>query len=356
MTVTPQLELHISGKLKQALPPLTQEELQALEENIVRDGRVLNRILYWHDGEHAVIVDGMNRYPIAKRHGLPYEASGMEFGCYEEAILWIKKHALGQRNLTVEWKRRLIGEVYNGSKGPRGGATSERSNVAAQIAAEANVSPGTVVRHGKIVEAMGKFPVAMRDSIDNGEHPATDKMILALARIDRHNLQKIWADVRMQRQPNYEAAAKAHGIKLKDEPTVWDNIRQAFHEQLKEMKAPARDLKRLSELNMDQQAEVMANIDGRTLKEAIALWEGPVADEGDGQPAPAPIIEPEPEPAPAETIKQHLNGMKATVDKLRVRIDEIVAEVGRPDPDYAQQILDGLEQARVALAKWARKA
>jgi hypothetical protein len=40
------------------------EELNQLEANILQDGRIINPIIVWQ----GLIVDGHNRYTIAKKH------------------------------------------------------------------------------------------------------------------------------------------------------------------------------------------------------------------------------------------------------------------------------------------------
>ena len=54
MTLT--IDPEFAGKI----PPLTDEELQQLEENILEDGRVINPLITWN----GVIVDGHNRFRI----------------------------------------------------------------------------------------------------------------------------------------------------------------------------------------------------------------------------------------------------------------------------------------------------
>lgn len=51
------MELRIDPEFEGKIPPLTTEEFQQLENNILADGVVINPIIVW-DG---VIVDGHNR-------------------------------------------------------------------------------------------------------------------------------------------------------------------------------------------------------------------------------------------------------------------------------------------------------
>ena len=54
--------LKVDPEFQGKIPPLTFEELNQLEANILRDGRIINPIIVWE----GLIVDGHNRFIIAK--------------------------------------------------------------------------------------------------------------------------------------------------------------------------------------------------------------------------------------------------------------------------------------------------
>ena len=61
--------LKVDPEFQGKIPPLTFEELNQLEANILRDGRIINPIIVWE----GLIVDGHNRFIIAKKHPeIPY--------------------------------------------------------------------------------------------------------------------------------------------------------------------------------------------------------------------------------------------------------------------------------------------
>ena len=110
LTIDPEFE----GKI----PPLREEELKQLEENILADGVVINPLITW-DG---VIVDGHNRYRILQKH------PEIQFTTYEKkfpdryaAIAWICKNQLGRRNLTSQQFKYLLGQQYGAEKVCHGG-------------------------------------------------------------------------------------------------------------------------------------------------------------------------------------------------------------------------------------------
>ena len=101
------MELRIDPEFEGKIPPLTAEEFQQLENNILADGVVINPIIVW-DG---VIVDGHNRYRIVSKHPeIQFSTCEKTFSDRYEAIAWICKNQLGRRNLTKEQKKYLIGK------------------------------------------------------------------------------------------------------------------------------------------------------------------------------------------------------------------------------------------------------
>ena len=56
--------LTIDPEFASKIPPLREEELKQLEENILADGVVINPLIVWN----GVIVDGHNRYCILQQH------------------------------------------------------------------------------------------------------------------------------------------------------------------------------------------------------------------------------------------------------------------------------------------------
>ena len=111
-----EVALTISPRLRDVLPALTTEQREGLEANILQDGKITDPICHWHDGEAEVIVDGMNRFEIAAKHGLPYKTERLEFAGYDEACLWIFERQTKRRNLTPQQLAELRGKWHNALK------------------------------------------------------------------------------------------------------------------------------------------------------------------------------------------------------------------------------------------------
>ena len=110
--------LTIDPEFEAKCPPLTEDELSQLEENILEEGLVLMPLIVWND----TIVDGHNRYRIAQAHpGIGFRTHEKQFSNRYEALSWICKNQLGRRNLTPQQKKYLIGQRYDAEKKTHGG-------------------------------------------------------------------------------------------------------------------------------------------------------------------------------------------------------------------------------------------
>ena len=208
--------LKIDPEFQGKIPPLTFEELNQLEANILRDGRIINPIIVWQ----GLIVDGHNRYTIAKKHPeIPFTVHEKEFASRYEAIIWICKNQLGRRNLTPEQKKFLIGKQYSVEHRKPGGngnnqhtaaakktapeelcqidtipPTAAEASVRKQIAERNNVSESYVARSEKFmrgVEIMEQMVPGMQEKILSGQFKVRDADMHRLARADFPNRKQI---------------------------------------------------------------------------------------------------------------------------------------------------------------------
>lgn len=85
----------IDSEFQALIPPLSVEERDQLEANIVADG-CRDPLVVWGD----VLIDGHNRYEICTRLGLPFEVVAKEFANRDEVTEWVIKNQFGRRNLS----------------------------------------------------------------------------------------------------------------------------------------------------------------------------------------------------------------------------------------------------------------
>jgi hypothetical protein len=89
------MNLKINNEFKSLITPLTTEEYQQLEKNLLKDG-CLHELIVWDE----TIIDGHNRYEICQRHNIPFKVKNLSFESCDDAKEWIIRNQFGRRNLT----------------------------------------------------------------------------------------------------------------------------------------------------------------------------------------------------------------------------------------------------------------
>ena len=107
------INLKIDPEFQSQIPPLTDDEFKQLEENILKEGKLLSPLIVWNN----TLVDGHNRYAILQKHPeIYFSTMPLRFENREEAVTWICRNQLGRRNLSPEQKRYLLGKQYEAEK------------------------------------------------------------------------------------------------------------------------------------------------------------------------------------------------------------------------------------------------
>ena len=195
------LHLTIDPEFEGKIPPLREEELKQLEENILADGVVINPLIVW-DG---VIVDGHNRYHILQKHPeIQFTTYEKEFPDRYAAIAWICKNQLGRRNLTPQQFKYLVGQRYEAEKQSKGiefqgnqYTSQDRSGLGqndpdqklhgtrSRIAKETQTSDSYVRRaahFAKGVDAAEETEPGIKQEILTGNIKPTEKAVAAIAK------------------------------------------------------------------------------------------------------------------------------------------------------------------------------
>lgn len=100
----------IDEEFQKLIPPLTDDEYRQLEENCIKEG-IREAILVWDRGDDLVIVDGHNRYQIARKNGLKWHYKEMHFESREAVKAWIRRNQLGRRNVDLLTKGELLEDI-----------------------------------------------------------------------------------------------------------------------------------------------------------------------------------------------------------------------------------------------------
>ena len=266
--------LKIDPEFQSKIPPLTFEELNLLETNILEEGRILNPLIVWN----GLIVDGHNRFAILKNHPeIKYTVLEKEFTNRYEAIVWICRNQLGRRNLKPEQFKYVLGQQYeaekletnfNGNRFTSGDKTRCGQNVhtykpertAERIARENNTNEKAVRRAGQFskgVDAAEKVAPGIKQEILTGSIKPTEQAVAAIAKAPQEERPALVAELRKP-QKKKKAEKETTGLPA---PVKIDN------QQLLEIAASRYHAKRLA-TGSDMLCEIEAAAD--SLKER---WE-----------------------------------------------------------------------------------
>lgn len=155
--------IRVDPEFHEYIRPLSDEERQQLEANLVADG-CRDPLVVWN----GVLVDGHNRFEICERLGLGYRTVSKDFANREAVFDWMDALQLGRRNLTPDDFRLHLGRRYNRLKGsasanliqntPKGQTGTSDGSTAEKLAKEHGVSERTVKRAGKFAEEVDANP------------------------------------------------------------------------------------------------------------------------------------------------------------------------------------------------------
>lgn len=165
----------ILPELAELLPPLSGEQLAALEKDILQNGCYAPIIV----NEDLVVVDGHNRQQICTRHDLPYKMAVFAFDDLLEAKQWALDTQKGRRNLD-KWELgkialKLRPEIEARAKANQGARTdlsatlpegSAPVDTRKKLAASVGLGERTM---GKVMQIDEHAPAAVKEALDSGD-------------------------------------------------------------------------------------------------------------------------------------------------------------------------------------------
>ena len=213
--------LKINKEFKDLIRPLRHKELLQLEENLLADG-CRDPIVTWN----GFIVDGHNRYELCQRHQIPITVVEKYFQSKEEAIAWICANQLGRRNITDETRKFLIGMQYESEKivlaqrnakgrnqysvpepeesRQTGGKEISRHWTAYRIAAENDISPGTVQKYAnytRALETIGQKVPPLVPKILSGSFKVSHSNVVELSKLPPEEIKKVVRRMERNQKP-----------------------------------------------------------------------------------------------------------------------------------------------------------
>ena len=146
------IELKINPAFRDLIPPLTKDEYQGLEENLIKNG-CLDALKVWN----GTILDGHNRYELCKKNSVAFETIDIDVEDEDDAKIWIIKNQFDRRNLNDAQRSMLALEIEPSIAARAKKNQGKRSdilptlvkgsiNTQAEVAKVAQVSKGTIYK------------------------------------------------------------------------------------------------------------------------------------------------------------------------------------------------------------------
>ena len=226
MTITTELRLEdliINPEFESVIPPLTQQEFDQLQNNILEDQEVYHPIVVWG----TTILDGHKRYEILKKNPhIPFRTRRLNFEDKYEAMSWICKNQIGRRNLSDAQLTILIGYRFEAEKMRHGGdrksdkeksrpqnevLISGRNLTARKIADEYGISRASVERAGEFVRALDiakEHDANIERDILAGVITPSKKDVIHIGKAPKENVLEL---VKKLREEKHTSAKKNDG-------------------------------------------------------------------------------------------------------------------------------------------------
>ena len=142
-------DLIIDPEFNELIPPLSEEEYNGLENNILTYG--YNKkypVNIWNN----IIIDGHHRYKICKEHGIEFPIEESVFESRSDVIIWMIDNQKNKRNANKLTLSYLIGKQYRETKKSHGGDRKSihqndgMNETAQKVAKSSGVGQATVER------------------------------------------------------------------------------------------------------------------------------------------------------------------------------------------------------------------
>ena len=167
------MEIKIKEEFKELIPPLTNEEYKQLEDNCLEEG-IREKIILWNN----YIIDGHNRYKIAKQWNLEFQTEIKNFSSEEAVKEWMILNQFGRRNLS-NYQRSVLAlqledvfRVKAKEKQKEAGGAVPQISAKAPIETRKELSKVAAVSHdtiAKVKKIQEKAPEEIKAKLRTGE-------------------------------------------------------------------------------------------------------------------------------------------------------------------------------------------
>lgn len=169
-------------EMAELLPPLSEEQLGALETDLLKNGCYTSIIV----NEDLVVIDGHNRKSLCDKHGLPYQMLVFAFDDLLEAKQWALDTQKGRRNLDkwelgkialklkpeIEARAKANQSAAGGDKTDKGSLLMNSPKAVAPVNTRREMAQAVGIGEqtmGRIAQIDEHAPAAVKEALDKKE-------------------------------------------------------------------------------------------------------------------------------------------------------------------------------------------
>lgn len=187
-------EFIIIDELRDFISPLSKEESEGLEQDILKDG-ISDPLIIWETTPEAVglenavnksvyvLVDGHNRYRISQKYNLDFRIILRNYKDIQDVKDSMLNKQLNRRNLTPEQISYYRGLKYNNVVKSQEGLP-KTVNVAFNLAEEFKVNEKTIRRDAEFAKGLNKLTLELRRDVLTGKTKVNKSDIVSLAKVN----------------------------------------------------------------------------------------------------------------------------------------------------------------------------
>ena len=194
-------EFIIMDELRDFISPLSKEESEGLEQDIMKDG-ISDPLIIWETTSEVmglenskaktvyVLIDGHNSYRISQKYNLDFRIILRNYKDIQEVKDSMLNKQLNRRNLTLEQISYYRGLKYNNVVKSQEGLP-KTVNVAFNLAQEFKVNEKTIRRDAEFAKGLNKLSPELRKDVLTGKTKVNKSDIVNLAKVNTGETQSL---------------------------------------------------------------------------------------------------------------------------------------------------------------------
>jgi len=222
-------EFIIIDELRDFISPLSKEESEGLEQDILKDG-ISDPLIIWETTAEAVgmentgnravyvLVDGHNRYRISQKYNLDFRIILRSYKDIQDVKDSMLNKQLNRRNLTPEQISYYRGLKYNN-------VVKSQEGLPKTVNVAFKVNEKTIRRDAEFAKGLNKLTPELRHDVLSGKTKVNKSDIVSLAKVDTTETQELSSP-----QEIVKTIAREKTQKIGEKPTNVSDLENSIRE------------------------------------------------------------------------------------------------------------------------------